>query len=83
MLLTDFIDKLKEAVGKTYTGYKGGEFTMTRDTAIWVDNYSCYSSTAVMGLKTHTGMAGNLYRVIIETGYVQDNADQYTSSKTK
>lgn len=33
-----FSEKLKEAVGKTYTGYKGGDFIMGKSTPVWVAN---------------------------------------------
>lgn len=35
----EFSEKLKEAVGKTYTGYKGGDFLMGKTTPVWVANY--------------------------------------------
>ena len=43
---------LKEALlahGKTFEGYKGGEFTMNGDTPVW---YACYGTTgpAIMGI---------------------------------
>lgn len=30
--------ELKDAVGKSFEGYKGGDYTMTRDTPVWVAN---------------------------------------------
>jgi hypothetical protein len=33
------ITELREAVGKTYEGYKGGDFVMGRSTPVWVANY--------------------------------------------
>jgi len=30
------LEMFEEAVGKTYTGYKGGDFTMNRRTLVWV-----------------------------------------------
>lgn len=41
---------LRGAVGKSFTGYKGGEFTMGRDTAMWVANYGESGGTAVVGV---------------------------------
>lgn len=32
---------LQNAIGKTFTGYKGGEFVMGKNTPLWVANYSC------------------------------------------
>lgn len=47
---------LKQAVGQTYGGYKGGEFLMGKNTPIWVANYSMSNGfreggeTAVVGI---------------------------------
>jgi len=30
---------LGDAIGRTFVGYKGGEYTMGRDSALWVSNY--------------------------------------------
>ena len=43
-----FIDILKEAIDNTYTGYKGGEFTMSEETPVWVANYGNSGNTAVV-----------------------------------
>lgn len=45
-----FLERLKEAVGKKYTGWKGGEFMMTETTPLWVDNDGCYTHTALVGV---------------------------------
>lgn len=34
-----FVKMLKNIVGKTFTGYKGGDFLMGRQTPLWVANY--------------------------------------------
>jgi len=34
---------LQRAVGREFTGYKGGDFTMSRETPVWVDNWGEYS----------------------------------------
>jgi hypothetical protein len=47
----DFLRMLKEAVGATFTGYKGGEFMMGRDTLLWVSNYGECSSCRVVGVE--------------------------------
>lgn len=49
--LSAFIKMLEEAVGKTFEGYKGGDFTMTRQTPIWVAHYGESGNTAVVGVK--------------------------------
>ncbi len=35
----DFLDMLKLCSGKSFTGYKGGNFEMGKNTPIWVSNY--------------------------------------------
>jgi hypothetical protein len=37
--VADVLAWLREADGKTFEGYKGGDFTMSRQTPIWVANY--------------------------------------------
>lgn len=37
--VSQIIEMVKEAIGKTYEGYKGGDFTMSRQTPVWVANY--------------------------------------------
>lgn len=34
----------KQSVNKTFIGYKGGEFVMTKNTPIWISNYGNTSS---------------------------------------
>lgn len=38
--VSQWIEVLKEAVGKTFTGYKGGDFTMGKNTPVWLAEYS-------------------------------------------
>lgn len=45
-----FLGELRATVGKTFEGYKGGDFVMTRETPLWVANYSETGYTAVVGL---------------------------------
>lgn len=35
----EFLSLAKECMGKTFTGYKGGDFLMGKTTPIWVANY--------------------------------------------
>lgn len=35
----EWIGVLKEAVGKTFTGYKGGDFTMSKNTPVYLAEY--------------------------------------------
>ncbi len=61
--LTEFLQMLKDAVGKTFQGYKGGDFVMDEDTPIWVDNYGESHNTAVVGI------LDNDFEIIILTGW--------------
>lgn len=63
MPLPDFIMMAEAAVGKTFHGYKGGDYIMTRDTPVWVANYGNSGNTAVVGV-VDLG-----YQVMLATGY--------------
>lgn len=39
---------LNDAVGKTFSGYKGGEYTMCTDTVVWVANHGESADTAIV-----------------------------------
>lgn len=65
LTVTRFLDMLKESVGKSYCGYKGGDFVMSRQTPVWVANYGNAGNTGVIGV-LDLG-----YRVIIQTGYTE------------
>lgn len=60
--LSDFIKHLKDAVGKEYEGYKGGEYTMSRHTPVWVANHGNAGSTSIVDI------LNNGYEVILITG---------------
>lgn len=51
MHLDDFLTMLRQAVGKTYEGYKGGTFRMDRSTPLWVANYGNAGDTGVVGVR--------------------------------
>jgi hypothetical protein len=63
MPVTKFSKMLKNTVGKTFTGYKGGEFVMGKHTPVWVANYGNSGNTAVIDI------IDKEYKVIIMTGY--------------
>ena len=50
MTITEFVKMLKSAIGFTYIGYKGGEFTMNKNTPVWVSNYGHSSETAIINI---------------------------------
>lgn len=61
--LSEFLTLLKEADGKTFEGYKGGDFTMSRHTPVWVANYGNSGNTAVVDVVDAE------YEVILITAY--------------
>jgi hypothetical protein len=60
--LGEFIEMLKCADGETYTGYKGGEFVMSRHTPVWVANYGNSGDTAIVDVRDEE------WAVILVTG---------------
>ena len=54
----EFLKIAKEAIGGTFYGYKGGEFTMDKDTPIWIDNYGNASDTVICDVLERYG---NIY----------------------
>lgn len=63
--VASLLEKLNSAVGATYQGYKGGEFSMSKHTPVWVANYGNSGNTAVIGV------LDNGYSIIIETKYCE------------
>lgn len=47
----EFLTWLKKTVGKTYTGYKGGDFTMGKNTPLWVANYGNSGDTGLVAIE--------------------------------
>lgn len=62
MTVSQFLALLVDANGKTFTGYKGGEYQMNRSTPVWVARYGNSGNTAVVGI------VDNEYSVILQTG---------------
>lgn len=62
--VADVLADLEAALGKTFTGYKGGDFVMHKDTPLWVDNCGECNSTAVVGLEECD------HQTIIATRYI-------------
>lgn len=61
--LPDFIAMLRDAVGKTYDGWKGGEYTMSERTPVWVANPGNSGNTAIIDV------VDDQWQVILITGY--------------
>ena len=49
--VSEFISILKEAVGKTFTGYKGGDFLMSKNTPVWFAEYGMASDEYFVEVK--------------------------------
>jgi hypothetical protein len=49
------LDRLRMAIGKEFTGYKGGEFVMQSHTPVWVSEYGCADGLAVKGVEERDG----------------------------
>lgn len=50
------LELLRDAVGSTFEGYKGGDYTMTNRTLVWVEVYGNYSGQGVTGVETVDGV---------------------------
>lgn len=48
MTVIDFYKILKEAIGKTYIGWKGGDFVMGKNTPLWVSDDGMGSQTGII-----------------------------------
>ncbi|MHA1447952.1 MAG: hypothetical protein ACTSP4_00830 [Candidatus Hodarchaeales archaeon] len=48
--VADFIKLAEECIGKTYTGWKGGEFTMSEKTLLWIGNTGETTGLGIVGL---------------------------------
>jgi len=60
----DLLAILRKADGDWFTGYKGGEYRMTRKTPVWVSNHDEAASTAIVGVESVDG------QVLLRTWYV-------------
>jgi len=61
--VTNFHIMVKNSIGCTFGGYKGGYFVMDENTPVWVANYGNSGSTAVIDIVDYG------YQVVIITGY--------------
>jgi len=59
------LSELRSAIGKEYTGYKGGEYTMSESTPVWVAKYGMSGNTGVVGV------LDDGWRLIIITAYCE------------
>ena len=54
---------LKSAVGRTFTGWKGGDYKMTKGSQVWVANPGDTSDTVITAVQSHS------YGVILHTAW--------------
>lgn len=48
--VAEFLKGCREAMGHTFTGYKGGEYTMDAKTPVWVADYSKCPGFGIVGV---------------------------------
>lgn len=65
-LAATLLEDLYSAIGRTFHGYKGGEFRMHENTLMWAANYGECNSTAVIGL------ADCDYQIILATAFCEN-----------
>lgn len=51
-IVADVLLMCRNAIGKTFTGWKGGDFTMDESTPLWVSNSGDAHATAVVGVSS-------------------------------
>lgn len=59
----DLLKELKSAVGKSFEGWKGGNYRMNRDTPVWVSNQGNGSDTRIVDV------IDKEYKLVIITKY--------------
>lgn len=48
----DLLEVLKKGIGGTFTGYKGGEYCMDKNTRLWASNWGEVSGREVIGVRS-------------------------------
>lgn len=48
--VSEFVEMTKDSIGNTYTGYKGGEYTMNQNTPVWVSDWGTASGMGITGV---------------------------------
>lgn len=54
----------EDAPGRTYSGYKGGDYVMHSETPVWAANWSECSSTAIVSVTEHS------WCVVLDTKFI-------------
>lgn len=64
----EFHKVVKDAIGRTFEGYKGGDFKMTRHSPLWVSSYGDASGRGIVGVTVDDD------QVILKTAVVDADA---------
>lgn len=59
------LSELKSAIGKEFTGWKGGDFTMDADTPVWVANAGNSGNTGIIDV------VDDGWRIVLMTAYCE------------
>lgn len=59
------LSELKSAIGKEFTGWKGGNYIMNEDTPVWVDNRGNAGNTGIIEI------VDDRWRIILMTAYCE------------
>lgn len=62
--VSDVLALCESAVGKTFTGYKGGDYVMDESTPVWVANHNESGGTAIVDVRDDN------WRVLLVTACV-------------
>lgn len=54
--VADLLQECEAALGAVFEGYKGGDFTMSDDTPVWISGYGECSSLRIVGIQSHEGV---------------------------
>lgn len=52
----DFLRLCKDTLGRTFTGYKGGDFVMSADTPLWAAQYGLSGGRPIISIQAANGM---------------------------
>lgn len=55
--IAQLLKDAEAAVGRMFTGYKGGEYIMTANTPVWADDYGSCHYNVPTGFSIHEGAA--------------------------
>lgn len=59
LTIEDFLVLLKQCMGTSFTGYKGGDFIMYADTPVWASLYGDVSDLMITGVKPSSADSDN------------------------